>query len=157
MHSREEREKEYRDSAQVLNELIEAREEHVREHPDCGGEPLCIGPAPMIRLGVACSLDQGFATSLVLVAVGEMSRQRAEIERLTGSLEAQRGMTNDVARAHESAMERAAKAEEEQQVLLGRIDDLEHQVGSLTAEVTLWEESADYLGPTALVEPTQAD
>lgn len=155
--SREERERVYRESADELAEMVRSHDEHMRRVPDCTGAPLCIGPAMVTRLATAQLTDRGYASKLVLVAVGEMSRMQAEIRQLSGSLEAQRGLTNDVARAHESAMERAAHAEDEQQILLGRIDDLEAQIGTMLAELTSWEEAADVLAPTGLVEPPATD
>lgn len=65
-----------------LEEIISASELHEREMPDCPALPLCIGSTNLIAMRTTMMLFAGSEQSLVMVAVHELTKARAEIRQL---------------------------------------------------------------------------
>jgi hypothetical protein len=145
----------YRRYAEMLAEMVQISDEHAATEPNCGAHPLCIEGGSAMAMAAAGSNDPGYYPLTVMVAVREMSRlgrERADAEK---RLEIQRRISGDLTAELERSERRTARAEEEQQMLLGKIDTLEHQLAAAMAELTVWEESADCIAPAGLpvIEP----
>jgi hypothetical protein len=93
-----------------------------------------MGPASMPSFLVAAAVDPAWPAKLVPVAVAMLAEAVGRMEELDQLLEIQRGMTADAAAC-------AMRVDADLVDAHGRIADLEKKVGSLTAELTLWEEA----------------
>lgn len=123
---------EYEQNAQCLGSMIDERRKHASE--DCIGLT-CMGEPANVSLRAGIGADPRWPIRLVLVAVTMMAGHRDQIEDLERRLEVQREMTADAAA---SAMRMDADLVDAH----GQIAGLEQKVASLTAELTLWEESS---------------
>jgi hypothetical protein len=128
----------FEQNAQALVSMIQERREHLAAGR-CN-DPGCIGPAATLALRNAVAVDPGWPSVLVLVAVAMLADDRERIEKLEAALEIQRKMTADSAAA---AMGLDADLVDAH----GRIAGLERSLASALAELTLWEESSDVIGP----------
>ena len=141
MTDREELEAAYHDLAASLNLLADSRERHERTSPGCDAAPLCAGPQAAAGLvAVIHEHGTGVLSDMVLVAVGEIVRHRRIEAGLRKRLEAQRALACD-------HLQRIERAEDERKRALAKMDDTEHRLSAALAELTVWEEAADHLGP----------
>lgn len=133
----------YQDYVEMLNEMVRDRNQHVRESPDCGGAPFCLGPSEMIAFTALAMARPAVIADLCLVAVGEIDRLTAATSEVRKRLDAQRAVSADLNRQVEIL------TDERDAALLAK-DAAESEAGALRAELTVWEESADALGPVGL-------
>lgn len=133
----------YQDYLMVVNEMIGDREKHEREEPGCSAAPLCMGPSSVAALGMAAVADPMFPVSVILVAIGELSKARRERDELARRLDVQRDMYAGLTRNVEQLCE-------ETDQLRGRAEMAEAELGSALAELTMWNDAADSIGPAGL-------
>lgn len=134
----------YDQSVGVLDALRHAQREHRAAQPNCDGTPLCIGMVGAMLLGEQVMRDPGAPVNLIVAAVGELNRLAAESEAADRRLGVQRDMIVDATRRIEAA-------EGAEQALAAKVDELEHALAAAKAELTIWEDAADTLGP--VIEP----
>lgn len=139
---------EYERSKTLVESLIAMRAMHV--HEGCSQAPLCLGPAGGAALIGHVGEVSAVTVSLLLTSLAMLSDTRDHADDVSRRLLIQRGLTNDAIRAHESAMDRADEAERQIGCLTADVDELRRKLASAEAELTLWEDSADVVGPVAL-------
>jgi hypothetical protein len=120
---------EYEASVRAIESMVSER----RKHTTCA-KRACMGPASMPAFLVAAAVDPAWPAKLVPVAVAMLAEAAIRAGELDRLLEIQRGMTADAAAC-------AMRVDADLVDAHGRIADLEQRVASLTAELTLWEES----------------
>lgn len=120
------RQKAYDQYAAVLDNMVARAERHRKEEPECGAAPICIGGQTMARLGTLCATIPDYPILMISVAVNEMSRLRRQLAAMNQRVEIQRGISADANRAYGDAMDRIRQMQDEAQLLLARIDELEH-------------------------------
>lgn len=112
----------YRESVALLDRMMDSRERHLAKRPDCTAAPLCIGITEGVRLAMLLVDKPGTVASLVMAAVGELSRMRAELADV-------RNLGRHYAQDAVSCAEALGEAR-------GQIDSLTAIVGDLQRELT---------------------
>lgn len=125
----------------VLESLVDYRRRHAAS--GCPSLPLCLGVTGKAVLAAVNANQPEDVMGLLLVALAVIGDER---ERLR----IQQGFTNDVVTAMELAGERADAAEAERERLLDRLEDTERRLAAVEADLTMWGDAADVIGPVGL-------
>lgn len=125
----------------LLENLVRHRVEHGTS--GCSSLPLCPGDTAKAALAILQAEQPGDVMGLLLVALAVIGDEREK-------LRIQNGLTNDVVTAMELAGERADAAEAERERLLDRLEDTERRLAAVEADLTMWEDAADAIGPVGL-------
>lgn len=112
--------------ASSLSDLVRDTAVHDAAHPDCDARPLCVVSAQELAVLLAASPSAGLL--YITVAVAELRKALATIEDLQRQVVVVRNLTARTARD-------AASLVTENEVLIARVDDLEH--GRTSEEVVL--------------------
>lgn len=127
---------EYEIAADMLVRMMDGRDLHVANVPNCAAEPLCIGPAGGMELGQILGVRSRTA-ALLLTAIGEMCRMRQQTRE---ALAWKRDLTDQ--------LERSAGVYEEQiREAHAQIRALTEVIGELQGRLTAWDDAADCIGP----------
>lgn len=103
---------------EVINQMVQDRDRHQAERPDCGAAPMCMGPSAVMSMSLMIRTLPDFAPSVIMVAVAEISETRRR-------LEAQRECTAAETVRAEAAEERVRDLEARCQGLQGDLDAYE--------------------------------
>lgn len=118
--------KAYQRSAAKLVEMMDARDRHASSDQECTAAPLCIGPAAGMDLVMLRRERPQVVGMLILTAVGELCRYRAE---LTAAQAWKRDLVAQLERTAEDHDQEIREMRARNASLIEVVGDLQRQIG----------------------------